>query len=220
MSANGTTSNPFARVLYFYYLYLRFKLVPADVDKIAKKYGGKPDKLLSDLQLKYCFPIPEDVPLLQLSAICSQYAISEFYMQHMEVREAYEPRCDVYSADFDPLYCLTRKTISVSHLSAPTLDNTSKLYSLLPGNEQVKVPVVSAPRSVSSSSLSAGDTAAAAVPKQKHIFEQIADAAVSADNTEDPASPLLLLKQCMVSHTRVRIITRRQKRYPGNTVRM
>jgi hypothetical protein len=217
MSVSGTTVNPFARVLYFYYLYLRFKLVPGDVDKIAKKYGSKQDKLLTDLQQKYTFPIPQEVPLLQLSAICSRYAISEFYMQYMGVLEAYDPRSDVYSADFDPLHCLARNTISVSHLSAPTLDNTSKLLLLLPGNEQVKAPIVSAPRSVSSSSLSAVDAGVPGVPKSKHLFEQIADAAVSsadgaASGEEEVASPLLLLRQCMVTHTRVRIITRRHKR--------
>lgn len=224
MSAEESISNPFARVLQFYYLYQRNKLVASDLEKIARKYGNKQDKLLTDLQQKYPFDIPSSVSKHQLSMLCSMHSIPPSYANCMKVRDiSYDSRCDVYQANFDPLHCLLWNDISVSHINAPTLDNISKTLCILPNCE---VPVVASVRKYadfpSNSCLSTmveEKSRADAAPKTKHLFETIAEVAVrgkiprnSHNHEVQTASPLALLQQCMQQRVRVRIIIRRNHR--------
>ena len=81
MSQSATITNPFARTLMFYHLYQRVKLNPTDLAKIAKKYGKKPEAMISDLSRKYSYwQIPDTVTLEIFVRIISVYQIPENYL--------------------------------------------------------------------------------------------------------------------------------------------
>jgi hypothetical protein len=216
MAASTTSVNPFARVLQFYENFIRAKLVPGDLEKIARKYSANPAKLVGDLQQKYPFPIPDCVSTRHIARLCQLYEVPSSYKALCDIGSVpYEPRSDVYSADFDPLHSLKWNTISVSHLNAPVLDNTTKLHVLLPGkNETVTaVPSASQPISKSASQTSLASSFAP-VEKAKHSFETIAESSLHVRRRgqakeEATASPLVLLHTYMQTRVRVRIVIRR-----------
>lgn len=228
-----TTDNPFARVLLFYYLYLRVKLVPSDLDKIARKYGTKQSKLLVDLQQKYTFEIPCCVPYLQLDMICHVYNVPSSIKVLIGLgNRVYSPASDIYSPEFDAMHCIKWNTISASHLKAPSLDNITKLLPYLPNSEvELRPQSLSANRisinSATESSATGGPVEQAglagkvggviAQPKSKHMFEVIAQYSLHSHKRGSPApssdSPLALLCKFMEERIRVRIIIRRDHRY-------
>lgn len=218
MSASASSTNPFARVLYFYDLYIRSKLVPSDLDKIARKYAPNPAKLVTDLQQKYSYPIPDSVNVQHVVRLCQLYNVSSVFKRLAGVEnEEYDPRFDVYSADFDSLHCLKWNTISVSHWSAPTMDNMSRLYKLFPGNDAAGSSSQAVVKSTSQSSMASSVPVEPLGVKHKHTFELIAEASLhvrkrGAAVDEDSASPLALLQTYMQNNVRVRIVVRRDHR--------
>lgn len=228
MEAGQTTSNAFARVILFYYTYLRSKLVPADLEKIAKKYCTKPDKLLSDLRQKYSFVIPEYVYIDEIHRCCSIFKVPASYSRlipELPQDTEFDSQCDVYCADFDPLMSLVSGKISISYVKARTLDNLSRTYAILP-NYVPSYNIANKPVAPQSSSTGTGSATSAdsprssesLVPRSKHLFEMIAEASLqtkaSRNGPEGGAdgSPLALLYQYMRKHVRVRIILRRNAR--------
>lgn len=217
--ASGST-NPFARVLMFYYLYLRAKITSTDFEKIAKKYAGKGDKLLVDLQAKYTFPIPEQVWLIELSRLCTIFSIPASYLRLMNVADPYfDPRTDAYSSEFNAEHALFSGILSVSYRNAPPKDNiyAQQIRQILPGYTGTVVKEVPRPAGLKSSSSASSlqSEANSEKPKSRHLFELIAEDAQKHKNDrhcKDP-SPLALIGQFMRDRVRVRIVLRRHNRY-------
>ena len=223
MEKSGKSTNPFARVLLFYYLYQRSKITATDFEKIAKKYAGKGDKLLVDLQTKYTFPIPESVWSLELARLCAIYPIPPLFLRLMSMSEPpFDVRTDVYSSEFKAEHVLFSGSISVSYRNAPLKDNLSRVRYILPGYSGP------GPREVPSCSTLTSSTSASSLsdpnapPKARHLFELIAEEAQrpklsrGGDNSEAGPSPLALLAQFMRDRVRVRIVLRRHNRLGSN----
>lgn len=234
-----TTNNPFARVVLFYYTYLRSKLTAADLERIAKKYNTKPDKLLLDLGQKYSFVIPEYVYINEIHRLCSIFQVPACYSRlipELPKDTEYDSHCDVYSPDFDALMSLQSGQISISYMKAPTLDNITKVFSILPGyvpdprfpSMPAGIPALPTTNTTyalySSKAPDPSRSSESTVPKSRHLFDLIAEASLMGKARRNgpaesaDASPLGLLHQYMKKHERVRIILRRNNRYYLNTV--
>lgn len=135
-TSSETTKNPFARVLYFYYLFQRSKLSsPQDLDKIVRKYRNKPESLVVDLQSKYEFPVPECVSKPILLRLTRIFPISVVYIQQMGVEQFtgdYDAQRDICSSDFSVAFCLGNlSTLIASDPHVSPLDNLTKVRALL-----------------------------------------------------------------------------------------
>jgi len=219
MSDAPGSTNPFARVLLFYYLYLRAKITATDFEKIAKKYAGKGDKLLVDLQAKYTFPIPEQVWHVELSRLCTIFPIPASYLRLMNVADpCFDPRTDAYSSEFSAEHALFSGILSVSYRNAPPKDNiyAQQIRQILPGYAGVVKEVPRAPSLKSSTSASSLQSESnSEKPKSRHLFELIAEDAQNHKHDrhcKDP-SPMALIARFMRNKVRVRIIIRRNNRY-------
>jgi len=222
MDESQKSTNPFARVLLFYYLYQRSKITATDFEKIAKKYAGKGDKLLVDLQTKYTFPIPESVWSLELTRLCAIYPIPPLFLRLMSMSEPpFDTRTDVYSSEFNAEHVLFSGNISVSYRNAPHKDNLSRIRYILPGYSgpgPKEAPSSSTLTSSTSASSLTDPNAPSGAPKARHLFELIAEEAQrpkitrGGDNHEAGPSPLALLAQFMRDRVRVRIVLRRHNR--------
>ena len=117
ISSNNRTNNPYARVLYFYYLYHRLKLTESDLTNIAKKYANNSTRLLHDLTAKYKgFCIPNEVHLSELFRICKLFTVPENYLRLLQLSLStydYDPRCDIYSGEFDAGHSLLLSLIHI-----------------------------------------------------------------------------------------------------------
>lgn len=222
MNESGKSTNPFARVLLFYYLYQRSKITATDFEKIAKKYAGKGDKLLTDLQTKYTFPIPEDIWSLELARLCTVYTLPPLYLRLMNASgPPFDIRTDVYSSEFNAERVLFSGNISVSYRNAPLKDNLSRVRYILPNYEGPgprQAPSSSALSSSTSASSLNDLSAPSSAPKTRHLFELIAEEAQrpkvarGGDSNEISPSPLALLAKFMSDRVRVRIVLRRHNR--------
>jgi hypothetical protein len=220
--SESSTSNPFARALFFYWLYLRSKLTAPDLEKIAKKYAKKREKLMPDLQQKYSFSIPQEIPRMEIQRICEAFPVPPSYRHELgELGPlVYSSRLDVYSADFDAGLSLREdKELTVSQrVKAPVLDNISKCLHLLPGSNVVPL---AGPKPLANPVVAAAVSAPEAA-KTKHIFETIAELALlpsdqhnDGENKDEGgvnlSSPMALLYRFMKDRVRVRIVIRRNK---------
>lgn len=238
------TNNPYARVLYFYYLFHRLKLTTIDLNNIAKKYANNAPRLLHDLTTKYKdFAIPEEVHLSELNRVCSLYDVPENYHRLLQPFQKYDynPRVDIYSREFDAEYSLlSSQSISHSHVNAPTLDNISKFIFLKSGstvydtttgnastnndelrvNEEGSIHVIVASEN---SKRSSNDTHTPKEPREAHFFEQIALRSIQSSSSSDGGgetshrdSPLAFLYDCMNQKIRVTVVVRRRNSVRGS----
>lgn len=215
MNTENKTSNEFARVLYFYYLYQRSKLVDTDLLRIIKKYGTKPKLLINDLTKKYDrFIIPEFVYYTDLDRICIIHSIPNEYISYLQYPiQPYDSRIDVYSSSFDADHVLS-STLSISHIKAVPLDNLSRY--LLPNENRKLVQYVK------SSSLETDSITENVELKTKeastHLFDVIALSSIKDrfNSSSSIDSPMVLLYKCMNERIRVRIIIRRNNSIRGS----
>jgi hypothetical protein len=122
----------FASTLVFYDRFRRSKLTPTDLAKIAKKYSGKPQQLLSDLEKKYSISIPRECRTNEIERICKQYSVPKSYMALLPQRfsystYAYDPALDICSATFNAEKALLSRRIIAPNTSLMPLDNLTKV---------------------------------------------------------------------------------------------
>lgn len=244
ITTNNCTTNPFARVLYFYYLFHRLKLTTIDLTNIAKKYANNATRLLHDLTAKYKdFTIPDEVHLCELSRVCSLYDVPENYQRLLQPFQKYDydARVDIYSRDFNAEFSLlSSQSISHSHINAPTLDNISKFIFLKSGstvhddttgnastksgdemraNEEGSIHVIV---SSESSKRSYNDALIPKEPREAHFFEQIALRSIQSSSSSGKGeaslkdSPLAFLYDCMNQKIRVTVVVRRRNSVRGS----
>lgn len=139
MSTNHSeesSKNPFAITLLFYENYKRCRLNSDDLDKIAKKYSTKHDKLLIDLQKKYsAFEISHSIKLSILARLKATYKIPPSYLSLLpNVAESisYNECYDITNKFFDPDKVLKDHIIFAPENNFPPLDNISKAKFLVP----------------------------------------------------------------------------------------
>lgn len=246
ITTNNCTSNPFARVLYFYYLFHRLKLTTIDLNNIAKKYANNATRLLHDLAAKYKdFTIPDEVHLCELSRVCSLYDVPENYQRLLQPFQKYDydARVDIYSREFNAEFSLlSSQSISHSHVNAPTLDNISKFIFLKSGstvhddttgnaftnsgdemraNEEGSIHVIIPSEN---SKRSYNDALIPKEPREAHFFEQIALRSIQSSSSSSSGrgetshidSPLAFLYDCMNQKIRVTVVVRRRNSVRGS----
>lgn len=237
-----TTSNQFARVLIFYYEFIRNKLTEYDLDRIAKQFKSKPDKMLEKLAEKYpYFHIRRQVTATELGRCLSTFTIPQSYrdlLKDCEVlissNQTYDTSLDVISPTFDPNKALlVDKYIIATDLSISPCDNISKVCHLLP---------ISDPAARSTSDSNSPTTLSSPIPTttivstttqreierpasrikedRRHFFDILADVSTPTPavffnllgEKIDMKSPLALLYTFMKDKQRIRIIIRRNLR--------
>ena len=126
--------NSFASILVFYENFKRSKLIPTDLDKIAKKYRTKPNQLIVDLEKKYHLPIPTQVCSLTVVRICAQYGVPPAYVALLpaNIQSAvstydYDATLDVRSDTFD-----AEKVIQLQLFMVPTIPLPYLMIFILP----------------------------------------------------------------------------------------
>lgn len=200
----------------FYHLFQRVKLNPADLAKIAKKYGKKPESMISDLSRKYNYwEIPNTITLENFVRLLSIYEIPESYSVLMrDVSDVenlrYDAKIDIYSANFDGGDVIKRKLLLGCGRPVERLDNLSKVTHLIPGLEGDHKPLAQPVEREIKPSRSSTDV--------HTTLNSIADIAMRPTTFLDNRtgmhqtldSPLAMLNVLMSRRIRARILIRRR----------
>lgn len=231
------TVNCFAICLVYYYNFCRHKLTNEDLLKIKKKYERKASQLLTDLQRKYTFPIPEKVTVNQVLRVIAQHNISLDYVDLCGLSSTarsltYEQIYDITDNSYDADLSFESKKIFASFRKCPIEDNMSKVkkyvVSLL--SEEERSSIVMPPTNVEGAiSKSAARRAIILAAKEKEkeerrpFLDRLAEASIPKytfrnDLGEEKvlASPLALIHNFMIKKERVRIIIRRRHAIRGS----
>lgn len=228
-----TLTNPFARVLVFYYNYARSKLNESDLSKVAKKYKNKPQDLLADLARKYApFNVPSAAPLCDVLRVCANFSVPKIFTAlalpspALAESKTFCPQADILCDQFDAEFVLRNEILHAPLQAAAPLDNLSKVGLML-FKEDGSLKSISAAQTMNNDTAlrlaqeranrARLQSSSANSEEKVHPFDAIREAAIPTVTCKDSSgaarvseSPLKLLKVFQESLQRVRIVIRRK----------
>ncbi len=234
---NEKSTNAFAITLQYYHTFLRSKLKfdnpqvdskdPKDsksyklLFSIARKYALTPSVLLTDLSTKYGFATAPFVFVRELERLLFIYKpIPVPFLKLLDPLrnsiDEYNSELDINNKAFNPDLVMNLRVIIAPNLTAPTLDNMTKVVYLLPGNEDKRPMIKRVESKATITDSEQSQTAVPVGPPKQHIFKALALSAVTQPTTNTSSSsvslesPFVLLHHCMTRNLRVRVVVRRK----------